>query len=225
MSLFCSYCVSYHLRKRALHNDMSRYLCCNGDLPCSGRCGETQCPRTCLVAEVIFCFPQSVASTRWLLQDEMKLRNTQCDNCIITSMFMAQYLSCLCSLAACLSGNDVITDMAIVVDHIADLLWCSVCACMQTQHKIQMDARDANPEVANPYNAPPTQTIPVGRPVEHQQPVQPYQGPTGTYGNDYSNQPYAGYQGNYQGNYQAYPPADQGGYQAYPPPTQGAWKQ
>ncbi len=62
---------------------MSRYICCNGDCPCSGRMGEQNCPEFCLVMEVCFCFAQSVASTRWLLQDEMRIANTKCDNCII----------------------------------------------------------------------------------------------------------------------------------------------
>ncbi|RMZ55267.1 hypothetical protein APUTEX25_005545 [Auxenochlorella protothecoides] len=124
-SIFCSWCVSYHLRKRALHNDMTRYLCCNGDWPCSGRCGEQSCPEFCLCTEVFFCFPQSVASTRWMLQDEMRLQNTECDNCIIGTMFAAQYLACLCWIAACISGNDILNDLAILADNIADILWCS----------------------------------------------------------------------------------------------------
>lgn len=77
------WCASYNLRQRALYNDMSRYICCNGDCPCSGRMGEQSCPEFCLVMEVCCCFAQSVASTRWLLQDEMRIANTKCDNCII----------------------------------------------------------------------------------------------------------------------------------------------
>jgi hypothetical protein len=33
--------------------------------------------------EVTCCFAQSVASTRWLIQDELRIQTTQCDNCII----------------------------------------------------------------------------------------------------------------------------------------------
>ena len=29
-----------------------RYTCCNGDMPCSGRCGEQSCPEFCLCLEV-----------------------------------------------------------------------------------------------------------------------------------------------------------------------------
>ena len=43
--------VSYFNRKRALRNDMTRYICCNGDCPCSGRMSEQSCPEACLCAE------------------------------------------------------------------------------------------------------------------------------------------------------------------------------
>jgi hypothetical protein len=76
-------CVSYMLRRRALYNDMSRYVCCAGYMPCSGKCGESQCPEVCLATEVFCCFGNSVASTRFLLQDEFNIQTTQCDNCII----------------------------------------------------------------------------------------------------------------------------------------------
>jgi hypothetical protein len=60
-----------------------RYICCNGTCPCSGRCGEQNAPEFCLAMEVCCCFAQSVAATRWAIQDELRLQTTQCDNCII----------------------------------------------------------------------------------------------------------------------------------------------
>jgi hypothetical protein len=39
-SLWCGWCASYSLRKQALYGDMSRYVCCAGACPCSGRFGE-----------------------------------------------------------------------------------------------------------------------------------------------------------------------------------------
>nr|POF08569.1 hypothetical protein CFP56_34644 [Quercus suber] len=50
-AFFCGPCASYLLRKRALYNDMSRYVCCAGYMPCSGRCGESKCPEFCLATE------------------------------------------------------------------------------------------------------------------------------------------------------------------------------
>ncbi|MBA0796208.1 hypothetical protein Gohar_006995, partial [Gossypium harknessii] len=52
-------CASYMLRKRALYGDMSRYTCCAGYMPCSGRCGESKCPEFCLCTEgFMFCLQQ-----------------------------------------------------------------------------------------------------------------------------------------------------------------------
>ncbi|KAB1220645.1 hypothetical protein CJ030_MR3G009405 [Morella rubra] len=53
-----------------------RYVCCAGYMPCSGRCGESQCPELCLCTEVFCCFGNSVASTRFMLQDQFNLQTT-----------------------------------------------------------------------------------------------------------------------------------------------------
>ncbi|GAB4814520.1 hypothetical protein N2152v2_001566 [Parachlorella kessleri] len=216
LSLFCGCCVSYQLRKRALYNDMSRYVCCGGYLPCSGRCGEQSCPEFCLAMEAWLCFGQSVASTRWMLQDEMHIQNTDCDNCIIATMVFFQYLSCICWLAACITGSGEINDIAQIIDNIADCLWVSVCACMQTQHKVQLDERDRNPGLVRPpvapYIAPGQQAMGVGGPA-----------PPPVYGAYQAPPPqpqpqYGGGQPGYGGQ-PAYPPPQQ----QYPPPP--GWKQ
>lgn len=219
LSLFCGQCVSYHLRKRSLYNDMSRYVCCNGDLPCSGRCGEQRCPECCLCLEVFCCFGQSVASTRWLLQDEMHIQNTDCDNCIIATMIFFQYLSCLCWLAACITGNDVIQDMAQIIDIIADCLWVSVCACMQTQHKVQIDERDSNPGLVRPpigpYVAPGQQAMPPpGYGAQPPPQYGAYSAPPPVQQPMYGQQQQQGHPYGYPPPAQQYPPPPQ----QYPPP-------
>ncbi len=149
-AFWCGPCASFQLRRRALYNDMSRYLCCAGYLPCSGRCGESSCPNFCLGVEVCLCFSNSVASTRWLLQDEQHLSNTKCDNCIIATTVAIQYISCIFSLLAiCIDG---LQEAACILDWASDLLWCSMCACMQTQHKIQLDRRDVDPSLVQPLH-------------------------------------------------------------------------
>jgi len=98
-AFWCSCCASYSLRKRAIGGDMSRYICCAGYMPCSGRCGESKCPSCCLCAETFFCFAQSVMGTRWMLQDQMQIQNTKCDNCLIGTMVALQYVSCIFSVS------------------------------------------------------------------------------------------------------------------------------
>ncbi|KAI7745173.1 hypothetical protein M8C21_019167 [Ambrosia artemisiifolia] len=196
-SLLCGPCVSYLLRKRALYNDMSRYTCCAGYMPCSGKCGESKCPELCLCTEVFCCFPNSVASTRFLLQDEFNIQTTQCDNCIIGFMFCLQQLACICSLVACIVGNDELSDAAQALNCLADMVYCTVCACMQTQHKVEMDKRDGK-FGSQPMAVPPAQQM-----SRFDQPYPPNVG-----------QPaYGGYPpGSQPPQAQGYPPA------AYPPP-------
>lgn len=172
-ALVCGYCASYQLRRRALYGDMSRYICCAGSCPCSGRFGEQSCPELCLCMEVSLCFAQSVASTRYLIQDEMQLQNTQCDNCIIGTMICAQYLACICWLAACITGSEEINDAAQLLDCVADVLWCSVCSCIQTQHKVELDARDGARSGAapGPMQAPGQQQIQMGGGYGYGQPA------------------------------------------------------
>ncbi|GMH29755.1 hypothetical protein Nepgr_031598 [Nepenthes gracilis] len=141
-ALWCAPCASYLLRKRALYNDMSRYSCCGGYMPCSGRCGESNCPEVCLATEVVCCFGNSVASTRFMLQDEFNIQTTQCDNCIIGFMFCLQQLACICSIIALIAGSDAISEASQILSCAADYVYCTVCACMQTQHKVEMDKRD-----------------------------------------------------------------------------------
>ncbi|XP_076912774.1 uncharacterized protein LOC143571162 isoform X1 [Bidens hawaiensis] len=124
-ALFCGPCVSYLLHKRALYNDMSRYTCCAGYMPCSGRCGESKCPELCLCTEVFLCFGNSVASTRFLLQDEFNIQTTQCDNCIIGFMFCLQQLACIFSIVACIVGSEELSEASQLLNCLADLVYCT----------------------------------------------------------------------------------------------------
>ncbi|XP_078441926.1 uncharacterized protein LOC144711768 [Wolffia australiana] len=194
LAFWCAPCVSYLLRKRALYNDMSRYTCCAGYLPCSGRCGESKCPEFCLCTEVVLCFANSVASTRFLLQDEFNIQTTKCDNCIIFCMIGLQQLACIFSIIAICIGGDELADAAQILNCFADAVYCTVCACMQTQHKIEMDKRDGKFGPAPVMAVPPMQQM-----SRINQPIPPAAGypPPPAYG-------------------QTYPPLAYG--QPYPPP-------
>ncbi|KAE8676658.1 Proteasome subunit alpha type 5-1 family protein [Hibiscus syriacus] len=141
----CSQCVSFDLRKRALHNEMSRYECCAGYMPCSGKCQEDKCPEFCLCLEVMLCLGNSVASTRFLLQDEYNIQTTECDNCLISFMIILGQIACICRLLASLTGDDELEDLAELLTCISDMVYCTVCACMQTQHKVEIDYRHGMP--------------------------------------------------------------------------------
>eukprot|EP01025_Chloroclados_australasicus_P033556 TRINITY_DN34265_c0_g1_i1.p1 TRINITY_DN34265_c0_g1~~TRINITY_DN34265_c0_g1_i1.p1 ORF type:complete len:285 (+),score=20.67 TRINITY_DN34265_c0_g1_i1:54-857(+) len=162
ISALCPTCASYVLRKRALRGDMKQYLCCNGYLPCSGKMQEQSCPELCLACEVCCCFATSVAVTRFMIQDELGVQNTKCDNCLIATMIVLQQLACICQIIACISGSEEIGQLADLISCLADFMYCSVCACMQTQHKIQLEERDSNPARINPMMPPHQQVMSAG---------------------------------------------------------------
>ncbi|KAJ3682038.1 hypothetical protein LUZ60_014611 [Juncus effusus] len=223
LSLWCGPCVSYMLRKRALYNDMSRYVCCAGYLPCSGRCGESRCPEFCLATEVILCFGNSVASTRFLLQDEFNIQTTQCDNCIIGFMFCLQQIACIFSIVAAIVGSQELSEASQILSCLSDLVYWTVCACMQTQHKIELDKRDGK-FGPSPMAIPPAQQMsrldqpippPVGYPPYGQPPPVGYPPQQPPYGQP----PPVGYPPQQPVGYPPQPPA--GGYPqpgSYPPP-------
>lgn len=210
-SMCCAPCASYLLRKRALYNDMSRYTCCGGYMPCSGRCGESHCPELCLCTEVFCCFANSVASTRFILQDEFNIQTTQCDNCIIGFMFCLQQLACICSCIACILGSEELEDLSQLLNCFSDAVYCSVCSCMQTQHKVEMDKRDGKLGGGHaPMAAPQVQYMsridqPLPPPAGYGQPPSAYPPPPPPYQQGYS-----------------YPPPGHGyGHPPPPPPGQG----
>lgn len=58
-----------------------------------------------MLVQVFFCFPINVSSTRFMIQDQMRIQNTQCDNCLIGTMLICNYLACLCSIFACIAST------------------------------------------------------------------------------------------------------------------------
>ncbi|KAL5552023.1 hypothetical protein UlMin_002199 [Ulmus minor] len=215
-ALFCAPCASYMLRKRALYDNMSRYTCCAGYMPCSGRCGESRCPEFCLATEVLLCFGNSVASTRFLLQDEFNIQTTQCDNCIIGFMFCLQQIACIFSIVAMIVGSEEIQEASQLLSCLAELVYCTVCACMQTQHKLEMDKRDGNFGPQSAMSVPPVQQM---SRIDQQVPPSVGYAPQPAYGEPYGYPPAQQAQGYPPAGYppaqyppSGYPPAQ------YPPP-------
>ena len=69
-----------------------------------------------------------------MLQDEMQIGNSKCDDALICFVIACEWAACILSF---------IDDEAAMIAHNAsDVVYCSVCACMQAQHKAQLDARD-----------------------------------------------------------------------------------
>nr|KAJ0217202.1 hypothetical protein LSAT_V11C300104760 [Lactuca sativa] len=97
---------------------------------------------------VFFCFGNSVASTRFMLQDEFHIQTTKCDNCIIGCMVCLQQIACIFSIIACLLGSEELSDASQLLNCLADL----------TQHKVELDKRDGKFGI-RPMDVPPIQEM------------------------------------------------------------------
>nr|VDD61718.1 unnamed protein product [Brassica oleracea] len=229
-------CVSYILRKRALYTDMSRYTCCGGYMPCSGRCGESKCPQLCLATEhlLALCCKMNSTSTQHnatiasLYSSSSSLRlyfHEYTQDCVYYRshiffavsqgfMFCLNQIACIFSLVACIVGSDELSEASQLLSCLADMVYCTVCACMQTQHKIEMDKRDGVLG-SQPMLVPPAQQM-----SRIDQPTSPYAGypPATGYPQPYYPQPGHGYPPTpgYPPPGHGYPPA-----QGYPPPGLG----
>ncbi|MCL7039745.1 hypothetical protein MKW94_018491, partial [Papaver nudicaule] len=64
--------------------------------------------------------------------------------CLATEgfMFCLQQVACIFSIVAMIVGSEEISEASQILSLLSDVVYCSVCACMQTQHKIEMDKRD-----------------------------------------------------------------------------------
>jgi hypothetical protein len=71
-----------------------------------------------------------------MLQHEMQIANTACDNNLLCAVVTCEWLACLASL----SGNEQAEHC---FHNMADAVYFSVCACMQSQHHAQLKARDS----------------------------------------------------------------------------------
>ncbi|RRT49895.1 hypothetical protein B296_00025419 [Ensete ventricosum] len=79
--------------------------------------------------QVLLCFGNSVASTRFLLQDEFNIQTTQCDNCIIVIplfsgfMFCLQQVACIFSIVAMIVGSGEIQEASQILSCMSDIVY------------------------------------------------------------------------------------------------------
>jgi len=142
-AMFCAQCAAYSQRKLQMGPAWpAQYTCCNGGSCVSGRCGEQSNPEMCLCCEVFCCFPSAMVTTRFMIQDEQRVMNSQCDNCLIGFMLITQQIAMCLRCVAMITQNPDIEQLADLVDCLADAVYCSVCACMLTQQNVQILQRD-----------------------------------------------------------------------------------
>ena len=150
----CGACYNaYVLRKRALGGNMQNYECCQGYMPACccikpGKMGESSCPECCLFAESCCCLGLSMSSTRMFVQDMLGLRSDPTDRRLIRCNNCLMALSCICNILAIV--NDSFSDLAALLDCIADCFFYSLLGCMNVQIRKELDAAEAAKKVGVP---------------------------------------------------------------------------
>lgn len=169
----CSSCV---LRRRVLEGNMENYRCCQGyyDGVCCWRssCGEENCGELCNCLEAFLCQSCSVSSSRMAVMDTYELQSDICDRRIIGFNNCMQCLACICHVAAIFQED--LRECAVIVERIADIVYCMTQACMQTQvyHEIDFQKKQANFQNATPARQ--QMQVP---PLDHEQSVNVWPSP------------------------------------------------
>ena len=78
-------------------------------------------------------------------------------SCLVGFLVFMEQIACIFRCAGDITGSPALEEIGIVLTFASDLTYCSMCSCMQTQHKLQLDARDEER-----YVVPSFMTVPPG---------------------------------------------------------------
>jgi hypothetical protein len=95
----------------------------------------------------------AVSYTRIGVLNKFDLHPVECDYRIIRFNNFCQRLACFCTIAACITGNRSIQDMAHTIRYIARVVYCVTCSCMTAQALKEMEWQ----EYKNGYQKQPKQ--------------------------------------------------------------------
>lgn len=137
---------------------MSKYQCCQGYFNCccikAGTLGEESCPDLCLCLESFLCSNLAVSASRMYVMDKYALSSDPCDYRLIRlKSNMLQLLACVCDLAACITENNDIRELARIIDHIADLMFHIVSGCMTAQTALEVDYQIKKERLSTQYSS------------------------------------------------------------------------
>jgi len=131
------------LGHKALEGNMDAYICCQGyyDRMCwkAGSVGDQGNP-CCLAIEGFCCMSCALSATRMYVMDKYDLQSDPCDRRIIRFNNFMQMLSCFCHILACFYPE--CSEMAQLVDLIADLVFYTTAGCMNAQVNYELTQRE-----------------------------------------------------------------------------------
>mmetsp|Transcript_89339 Transcript_89339/g.193379 ORF Transcript_89339/g.193379 Transcript_89339/m.193379 type:complete len:227 (+) Transcript_89339:127-807(+) len=150
----CGICMAAQQRLEILDVIQEPYVCCGGLCPC-GPLGQPQ-DRNCVYAEVCCCLGHAVAGNRFLMQTRFNLMNTPCDDCILWTVCLASWLTCIMQMVGCDLGDDLA--------NCVDMMVLIVNGCMLAQHQTQLEAIKRN----GGYQGPPQHVLGMMDPFQQQ---------------------------------------------------------
>lgn len=93
--------------------------------------GESSCPELCLCLEACLCNGLAISATREMVMDQFDLMMDPCDYRLIRLSNCLQILSCICWIMAMIDNS--FSELARLIDLIADLVYHTVSGCMTAQ--------------------------------------------------------------------------------------------
>lgn len=165
----CASCYMRDLALKQVGNGMADYICGQGYLPACccwrpGQMGEKTCPHFCLCCEAVCCPGLAVSATRMLTMDAYQLQPDPCDNKIIAFNNCIQVLSCICHIMAMIDST--FSELAAIIDCIADLVFLSTAGCMTAQVNKELEYQKNNMSGGMVAGAPQDAEKAVGAPAE-----------------------------------------------------------
>eukprot|EP00466_Bigelowiella_natans_P007232 jgi/Bigna1/89008/estExt_fgenesh1_pg.C_420069 len=119
---FCAPCVVYMQRDEILGEE-GKYKCCLGIFPCC----QMDLPKIpCLCCEICCCIGLAASANRIFVMQRLQIKPDPCDQYIICC---SNIMQCLAIFARCFCDDQT----ANCIENIADLIFCIVLACMNTQ--------------------------------------------------------------------------------------------
>jgi len=145
----CAPCGAYRQRERLLGDQP--YVCCMGSFPCL--CLADPCDKVpFLCCEVCLCTICAVTANRAYIQRTKGVMNDRCDNCLIWTTCICQWLICILQIL----GQPVDPSL----ENAVDCFYYIVVGCMLTQQDLEIDADQPAPQpqvmgnVVNPQGYP-----------------------------------------------------------------------
>mmetsp|Transcript_1148 Transcript_1148/g.1870 ORF Transcript_1148/g.1870 Transcript_1148/m.1870 type:complete len:215 (-) Transcript_1148:130-774(-) len=151
--------TQYLLRKKILHNDMTKFSCFQGyfDVCCikAGTCGESSAPDFCLFCEGCVCNCVAISASRHYVMEKYDLSSDACDYRLIRINNFLQALACFCSILALFMFE--FQECARLMNLIADIFYHTISGCMTAQVAHEQNYQDSieNPSITTPITANP----------------------------------------------------------------------